>query len=272
MTPPCVNKGQESYSTAPQGTVMQPSHKKSQNARTTPNAATTENSGEAGQSTTLRLQSSVLWALGIGCGALGLGLGFLVKPLVNWIVDLIGDAPGPLRLAAELPTVWAVPVLTVVGLLGGAWLAVEAKKEALELTVDPAGVHLKQDGAERYLQRDRIDAVFQDGKELVFLDATTRQLARHKSSDLSKTQVRETFERYGYPWAGAADPRENEFRKWVDGQPGLDEEANGLLRSRARALTDKQRGAAADLADQLQAIGVVLRDRDDTQQYRRIPG
>ncbi|MDA3644938.1 hypothetical protein LZ318_03850 [Saccharopolyspora indica] len=234
---------------------------------------TTENSGETGQSTTtLRLQSSVLWALVIGCGALGLGLGFLVKPLVNWIVELIGEAPGPLLLAAELPTVWAVPVLAVVGLLAGAWLAAEAKKEALEVTVDPAGVHLKQDGAERYLQRDRIDAVFQDGKELVFLDATTRQLARHKSSDLSKAQVREAFERCGYPWAGAADPHENEFRKWLDGQPGLDEEANGLLRARSRALTDKQRGAAADLADQLQAIGVVLRDRDNTQQYRRIPG
>lgn len=221
-------------------------------------------------STTLRLSDTGLWTLAIGCGALGAGLSFLVKPLVNWIIGLIGDAPGPLRLAAALPTAWAVPVLTVVGLLAGALLAAQAKKEALELTVDPVGVHLKQDGAERYLQRDQIDAVFQDGKDLVFLDATTRQLARHKSSDLSKPQIREAFERFGYAWAGMTDPHENEFRKWLDGQPGLDDEANALLRARSRALSDKQRGAAADLADQLQAIGIVLRDRDDIQQYRRI--
>ncbi|KAA5829151.1 hypothetical protein ABT337_25385 [Saccharopolyspora hirsuta] len=222
-------------------------------------------------STTLRMPDAVLWALGIGGGALGLGLGFLVKPLVNWIIDLIGDAPGPLRLAATLPTAWAVPVLAVVGLLAGAWLAAEAKKESLELTVDPAGVRLKQDSAERYLRRDQIDAVFQDRKDLVFLDATTRQLARHKSSDLSKDEIRAAFERFGYPWAGEADPHESEFRKWLDGHPDLDEKTNGLLRARSRALADKQHGAAADLADQLQALGVVLRDRDDTQQYRRIP-
>ncbi|MGP4017351.1 YqeB family protein [Saccharopolyspora sp. 5N708] len=223
-------------------------------------------------STTLRMSSAVLWVLRIGCGTLGLGLGFLVKPLVQWFIDLLGEAPGPLRLAATLPTAWAVPVLAVVGLVAGSWLAAEAQKESLELTIDEAGVRLKQNGAERYLHRAEIDAVFQDRKDLVFLDATTRQLARHKSSDLSKTKVRAAFERLGYPWAGTSDPHENEFSKWLDGHPGLDDQANALFRARARALTDKQRGAAADLADQLQAIGVVLRDREETQQYRRIPG
>ena len=32
------------------------------------------------------------------------------------LVDVFGDAPGPLRLAAALPTAWAVPVLTAAGL------------------------------------------------------------------------------------------------------------------------------------------------------------
>ncbi|GEL19153.1 hypothetical protein PA7_29900 [Pseudonocardia asaccharolytica DSM 44247 = NBRC 16224] len=30
---------------------------------------------------------------------------FAVAPLVNWLMDLIGSAPGPLRIAALLPTV-----------------------------------------------------------------------------------------------------------------------------------------------------------------------
>ncbi|MER5393543.1 hypothetical protein [Saccharopolyspora sp. NPDC002686] len=221
--------------------------------------------------TTVRIPSAVLWALTIGGAILGAALGFLVKPLVNWIIDLIGDAPGPLRLAAALPTAWAIPVLAVVGLGVGAWLAAEAKKDSLELTVRQEGVELKQGGTERYLRREDVDAVFQDGKDLVLLDATTRQLARHKSSDLPKDQVKAAFEHFGYPWAGASDPHEDDFRKWLDGHPDLDEETNALLRARSRALTDKQHGAAADLTDQLQARGVVLRDRAGTQQYRQIP-
>ncbi|MEV0699355.1 hypothetical protein AB0I53_15755 [Saccharopolyspora sp. NPDC050389] len=220
-------------------------------------------------SVTLRMSNAVLWLLGIGCGAAGFGLGFLVKPVVEWIVDAVGDAPGPLRLAAALPTVWAVPVLTLVGLLIGAWLASMAQKESLVLTVNAACVGLRQDGADRHIPRDAIASVFLDGKELVLLDARTKQIARHKASDLSKTNVRATLERFGYPWAGMSDPHEQEFQRWTDGHPDLDEHANGLLRARARALTDKQAGAAADLADQLQAVGVVLRDRDGAQQYRR---
>ncbi|GAA4621150.1 YqeB family protein [Saccharopolyspora hordei] len=222
--------------------------------------------------TTVRVHRAVLWALGLGCGALGLGLGFLVKPLVHGIIGLVGDAPGPLRLAAALPTAWAVPVLTAVGLAAGAWLAAEAKRDALELVVDHDGVHLEQARAERYLRREDVAAVFLDGRDLVFLDATTRQLARHRASDLPAQQVRAAFERCGYPWAGTADPHEGEFRTWVDGHPDLDDEAHGLLRSRARALTDEQLGTAAELADRLQEIGVVVRDRGGAQQYRRVPG
>lgn len=222
--------------------------------------------------TTVRMPRAVLWVVTLVCGALGFGLGFLVKPLVHWIVDVFGDAPGPLRLAAALPTAWAVPVLTAAGLAAGVWLAREAKKEALELTVDHEGVHLEQRGGAKHLRREDVAAVFLDGKDLVLLDAGTRQLARHLATDLSRRKVRAAFERWGYPWAGTADPHEDEFRTWVDGHPDLDDEAHDLLRSRSRALADKRLGAAADLADQLQAIGVVARDRGGDQQYRRVPG
>lgn len=222
-------------------------------------------------SVTLRMPNAVLWLLAIGCGAVGFGLGFLVKPLVQWILDAVGDAPGPLRVAAALPTAWTVPVLTVVGLLAGAWLAATAQKESLMLTVNTGGIGLRQVGADHYVPRDSIAAVFLDGKELVLLDAETKQLARNKASDLSKTALQAAFERFDYPWKGTGDPHEQDFQRWTDGHPDLDEQANQLLRSRARALQDKQPGAAADLADRLQSIGVVLRDKNGTQQYRRIP-
>ncbi|TCP43859.1 hypothetical protein EV191_12013 [Tamaricihabitans halophyticus] len=222
-------------------------------------------------SITIRMPNWVHWLLVLGAAAAGLVLGLLVKPFVRWIVDLIGEAPGPLRVAAELPVGWAVLVLTVVGALIGVWLSAEAAKESLVVTIGPTDVQLNQDGNARYLAKADIGEVFYDRKELVFLDADTRELARNKATDLNREVLRESIERFGYPWRGASDPREQEFQQWVDGRPDLVEEQQRLLRSRARALRDKQRGTAAELAEQLQEAGVVVRDRAEAQEYRKLP-
>lgn len=222
-------------------------------------------------SVTVRIPGVVPWVLRIGGLAAGLTLGLLVEPLVQWIISAIGDAPGPLRLAAAMPDAIAFPVLAALGLAAGIWLATTARREALELVVAPDGVRLLQDRARRYLPRERIDAVFLDRSDLVLLDADTREIARNSASDLPKREVQEAFERLGYPWAGQSDPHEGQFRSWTDGEPALDEAAHTLLRSRARALADKRLGSAADLAEALQAAGVVVRDRDGAQQYRILP-
>ncbi|SEF54547.1 ABC-2 type transport system permease protein [Saccharopolyspora kobensis] len=60
MTPSCQPK---SCPTAHQGTVMQPGHKKSQNARYIPNATTAENRGEAGLRVTAHRIGARAWAL-----------------------------------------------------------------------------------------------------------------------------------------------------------------------------------------------------------------
>lgn len=62
------------------------------------------------------------WMIGFGIAGAGLGFGsaFVVGPLVNWLLGLIGDVPGPMRLAAALPVEWAIPVLTVAGVCLGA--------------------------------------------------------------------------------------------------------------------------------------------------------
>ena len=220
------------------------------------------------RSVTLRMSDAVPWAFRLGLPVVGFGLGFVIAPLVRWLLSTIDAAPGPLRILAQLPTGWAVLVTTVIGVGAGIWLAVEARKEALLITVDHDHVELSQSGEDRYLNRDRIDAVFRDGKDLVLLDAGTSELARNKASDLSWDRIREAFEQFGYPWRGEADPHEAQFRRWVDGHPDLDATAHDLLRRRARALKDDRSGEAGDALDQLRDRGIVVRDRDGAQQYR----
>ncbi|MFF5210576.1 hypothetical protein [Streptosporangium sp. NPDC000396] len=209
-----------------------------------------------------------LWLIRIGGAVLGFGAGFAVAPLVRWLLDLTGSAPGPLRLAAQLPTVWAVPVLTVVGAGAGVWLASLARRQSPVVTVDGDHVAVHEGDFGLHLRCDRVGAVFTDGRDLVVLDHSEGELARVRATDLPTERLREVFERFGYPWCGTADPREAEFARWVDGTPDLDEPTHALLRARKRALADKQVGAAENALDGLRAVGIAVRDRDGAQQYR----
>ncbi|MFI6983804.1 hypothetical protein ACIBSV_35025 [Embleya sp. NPDC050154] len=223
------------------------------------------------QTVTVRMPPVWLWVIGIGATLLGLGTGFAVGPLVDWLIDRVGSAPGPLRLAARLPTVWAVPIATVLGAMTGAWLITEALRESPVVTVAADHVAIHRDGSGLHVRRDRIDAVFTDGRDLVALDGAESELARVRATDLPTQRLREAFAGFDYPWRGTTDPRETEFGAWVDGTPDLDPAAHTLLRTRKRALADKRTGAAEEALDGLRELGVTVRDRHGAQQYRRQP-
>jgi hypothetical protein len=111
--------------------------------------------------------------------------------------------------------------------------------------------------------------VFVDGRELVVLDHAAGELARVRAADLPTGRLRPAFERFGYTWQGAADPRAAEFVRWIDGTPDVDPSIHALLRERKRAMDDKLPGAAEDALDELRARGVAVRDRGGVHQYRR---
>ncbi|MFI1384153.1 hypothetical protein [Embleya sp. NPDC020886] len=217
---------------------------------------------------TVRMPSVWLWLIGVGATLLGLGAGFAVAPFVDWLIDLVGSAPGPLRLAAKLPTRWAVPIGTVLGAGLGAWAAVAARQESPVLTVAADHLAIHRDGSGLHIPRDRIATIFTDGRDLVALDPNKSELARVRASDLPTGHLRDAFARFDYPWRGSTDPREAEFSVWIDGTTDLDEAAHTLLRARKRALTDKRAGAAEDALDGLRRLGVAVRDRKGAQQYR----
>lgn len=220
-------------------------------------------------SVTVRIPQGWLWTLRLVGAALGVGAAFAVGPTVDWLVGLIGSAPGPLRLAARMPLTWAVPVLAVVGTAAGAWVGHAWQKENPIVTVD-ANAAIVTNGAERvHIGREKVAAVFTDGQDLVLLDAAGLPLSRTKADDVLINGLRSAFERFGYPWRGTSDPHEGEYVAWADRSPDLDEPAHDLLRTRHRALADKRPGEAARALDALRAQGLVVRDRAGAQQYRR---
>lgn len=218
----------------------------------------------------ISMPAKVLWALRLGCGGVGFGVGFAVPPLAAWIDALISDVPGPLAIAAQIPTIWLVPILTVVGLAAGFWLAEAAEHECLHITVDSEGMLTSIDGREHYVQRQAVSNVFTDPKDLVLIDSQQGELFRGSVSDISVDALRTAFTRHGYPWSGTADPYEAKFQRWIDGHPDLDSDEHKLLRDRRKALNDDAAEEATELATQLQKHGIVVRDKEKKQQYRRL--
>jgi len=210
------------------------------------------------------------WIVGFGVVGLALGFGsaFVVGPLVNWLLGLIGDAPGPLRLAATLPMEWAIPVLALLGLCLGVWVGREWRRENGETTVSAEGVTVRRGGAGHHVPRAQISGVFTDGYELILVSQSTNELLRTATDQILIGRLQQAFEGLGYLWQGTADPHENDFVTWIDGKGSLDDRAHLLLRVRQRARTDKQSGAADGARDDLRDLGIVVRDRDDAQQYR----
>ncbi|MFF9320201.1 hypothetical protein ACF1BP_29095 [Streptomyces sp. NPDC014735] len=219
---------------------------------------------------TVRLPEAWLWAVILGGAVLGLGAAFAVGPLADWMTSLFDSAPGPLRLAAALPLMWAVPVLTLCGGVAGAWLADTWRKEnpVIEVGADSVVVHDATGG--HHIEQARIAEVFTDGRELVLRDADGTEHVRTRVDSGLVGRLQSAFEQQRYPWRGTVDPHEADYTAWVDNGPGLDERAHTLLRMRQRALADDRTGAADEARDELHTLGISVRDRGKTQQYRKV--
>lgn len=200
----------------------------------------------------------------------GLIVAFTLGPVVAWLLNQIGDAPGPMRLAALLPLAWAIPVLMIIGAVMGFLLLAQWDEDAGTVRVDARGITVERKDGKRRIARERINGVFTDGNDLIIVDAGGRELLRTKTDDELAAQLGPVLEQHSYPYLGAQDPREGYFVTWVDGEEALDVEVEALLRDRHRAKLDKKQGRMQELSEQLSERGIAIRDRDEEQQYRVI--
>jgi hypothetical protein len=119
-----------------------------------------------------------------------------------------------------------------------------------------------------------VAVAFLDGKEIVLHDATSRELAREKH-DLFASEtpkIARAFRAHGYPWSEDGDPRAAEFRRWVQDDPDVSPAANALLKARAKAFDQGDKGKA-DLREfraELANLGYVVKDKDKAQYWRAV--
>lgn len=211
-------------------------------------------------------ERALVWA---GFPVIGAGVGWLLQSLAGWLLGLPWvPFEGPLRLIDSIPQPQATIGALAVGTLGGLAIAYLAERDYVHVVVDDGQITLKHGDSTRVVGKGSVSAVFVDGKQLVVLGRETQELIRQRGDLPGKSRLEAAFVAHGYPWQ-AADPFDNDYRRWVLDSPDLSAEAHALLKARARALEKGDNDDATELRDELSKLRVVVRDRDKRQAYRR---
>jgi hypothetical protein len=212
----------------------------------------------------------------IGFPLLGAGTGWLLKSVAGWVVSLPwAPFQGPFTLVNHLISSFGEPQATIgalaVGAVAGLVLSFIAAEERLTVSVSDDRTSIARGESSQAIERRSVGAVFLDGKELVILGQAGEELAR-EASDLDVDRLRAALLTHGYPWTADGDPYRNEYRLWVEDTPDLPAGADALLKARARALGkgDDGKGDAAELRAELARLGIVVREENKRQYWRRV--
>ena len=204
-----------------------------------------------------------------GLPLLGGALGFFLPRIADWAAGLRWVPWQRLFEAIDGWDAWWVQLVTVaVGLVAGVVLGAIAMDETLRITVTNSEVELLKNEQTTVIPRDRVAAVFLDGKELVLQDRDSAELAREKHDQLKgdTPKIGAAFRAHGYPWSDGGDPYGDRFRRWVEDDPELPPAVNAVLRARAKSVDSK--ADLRELRDEIAKLGYVVRDRDKKQYWR----
>ncbi|MFF4616664.1 YqeB family protein [Nonomuraea jabiensis] len=200
----------------------------------------------------------------------GFGLAWLVKIVAVWAEDLPW-APYQEIITFVLKVV-PEPYLTVavcaIGAVAGLVAAVLLRRAGLGVTLSGDVVTLRRGGHLQEVGRAEVEAVFCAGNQLVLLRPDGGEVAR-EPWDLRVEPVADAFRKHGYTWL-EDDPHDADFRVWTPDEPELPAAANAVLR--ARELLREKLGdgdPVRELRRELAKMGIVVRDEEKAQQWRR---
>jgi hypothetical protein len=208
----------------------------------------------------------ILW---LGFPLLGAGAAWLLLLISEGVVSLPWvPFQGVFELVASLPDPQATIGSLAVGAVAGLVFAFLGYLEALTVRVsDEWVVTSRQKATSSVVDAASVTDVFVDGKKLVLLGAGGRELVR-SASDLKAERLAAAFRAHGYPWRDDGDPYADEFRRWVQGVPGLPAGADALLKARQEALKKGDEHDIAELRQELARLGVVVREEKKRQYWR----
>ncbi|MGN7455330.1 YqeB family protein [Paenibacillus pasadenensis] len=223
----------------------------------------------AGSITVVHLSAADRWILLTVPPALGIALGYFVPAIAGWAAALPWfPLQGPLELIASIEQEWIVLLTAALGLIAGCWLASEAMKDSLAISVSDEEATLKIRHSAQSFPRSEVAAAFIEGKQLVLVGRTGVELAR-EPYDADPARAEQAFIRHGYAWSAAGDPFEGHYRLWVRNAPDLTPALNALLEARELALRGKEADAAREMKREAARLGLSVKDKGTMQYWRK---
>lgn len=208
-----------------------------------------------------------------GLPLLGIVVGWLLKTLAGWALDLPWvPLEGPLELIESLPPLVAAVGGVIVGGIAGALLAHFVESELVHVEVSEHGATIGRAAHAQRVQRADVGAVYVEAKQLVVLGTDTTELVR-ATFDLSagdRERLARAFTGHAWPWCPDGDPHADRYRRWVADTPELSDAVNALLAARERAMEREDNADSRRLRRELARYGVVLRDVDGRQHFRTV--
>ena len=204
----------------------------------------------------------------IGFPLIGALVGWVIQPIARWASDVDPIPFGRVTEAiASWHSVWATIVPIAVGVAAGLAFALYVLHDAASVVIGARTLKLTRGDKSATFDRDEIDAIFVDAKQLVLLDQRTAELAR-ESFDSHADRLAAELRQRRYPWFDG-DPYAASYRRWLDGAPELSYSEHFVLRTREKALENDDKDDLADLRRELTRLGLVIRDEGHRQYWRR---
>lgn len=211
-----------------------------------------------------------------GFPILGAGLGCLLSFVPGWLtrlpdwVDNLPMIPGHEQFAMldGLSGPWLTGILIAVGALAGIVLAAmtltvptwEISRDSLTIT------HNNQTLFDVPLHH--IHSLHPGENGLITVLGTDTGVLVRAEVEPSAAELKEAVSHFGLAWHDF-DPFDNDYVRWLDGDPELSDRVNAILRTRAQAIEKGDEEDGAQLSEALGAEGIVVRDRGERQQWRR---
>ncbi|MBU8568226.1 hypothetical protein KM914_17730 [Virgibacillus pantothenticus] len=195
-------------------------------------------------------------------------LGWYIPAIADWLLTLpFIPMEGLLEKIVSFDRFLVSVIASVIGIILGFAFSWYVFYETLKIQISEQEVQLYIRNTQQVIKKGDITAVFMEQKQLVIQDLDGNESFR-EVSDIEVERVEEAFREHGYPWCDE-DPYLHEFRKWELGNSVFPSEINSILYERLKAIREDEEKQANLLKQDLNKLGVVVKDRK-TEQYVRM--